>query len=152
MNKNPIYDLTKISIASKKLKLDEKKNPNDKKSGLKKMETQGAEGLKQPEKKPRPPVNPKKPMVKIPSKDSGYSSRSQNSSRSVGSRVLKHRDSRERLKNPEDAETDSEASSSVNYAFKSGVLIKQNSRGNVSNPRDFSLTRDMLSGKIVYFI
>ncbi|XP_046574320.1 sodium channel protein 1 brain-like [Haliotis rubra] len=128
MNQNPIYDLTKITIASRKMKGDDKKK-KDKKAELKKNDTQGTEGLKQPQKKPRPPVNPKKPMVKIPSKDSGYSSRSQNSSRSVGSRVLKHRDSRERLKNPEDAETDSEASSSINYAFK-GTLIKQNSRGN----------------------
>jgi hypothetical protein len=66
----------------------------------------------------RKPVNPQKPLVKIPSmdsKDSGYSSQSQRSSNTgkppVKTKALVHQNSREVLRNPEDAESVSEGGS-----------------------------------------
>ncbi|XP_041373843.1 sodium channel protein 1 brain-like [Gigantopelta aegis] len=124
---NPIYELAKLTVNKRVSSNNEGKHKTDDSARDSPSKHKGwshmLENKMKPGEKPKDPVNPLKPMVKKVSKDSGYSSRSQNS----GAKSIKY-DSHEHLNN---IESESEASGSgVGIRTTVKDLIKQESRGN----------------------
>lgn len=122
---NAMYDLAKLTSKSKQMHehakdlVEEKHNP-DKAGAKNDAKNDSPKNAKKPQKPTnsqkitvspaKKPVNPQKPLVKVPSMDSGYSSQSQRSNSKPKGKPLVHQNSREVLRNPEDAETASEGS------------------------------------------
>lgn len=153
-----MYDLAKLTVKSKEIAhhakelvhekhvQDETAKPDAKNASPKNKKTQ-----KTPVSPAKKSVNPQKPLVKVPSMDSGYSSQSQRSNNKPKGKNLVHQNSREVLRNPEDAETASEGSApevgkggtaATHVTFKDSQsvlefksknpLVKQESMGTVS--------------------
>ena len=165
-----MYDLAKLTIKNKAIHEHakdslEKKHHHDDGGKAKGNASGGArnanaknKGQKMnhvsPAKTPKKPVNPQKPLVKVPSMDSGYSTQSQRSNSKVPvgkEKPLVHQNSREVLRNPEDADAASDVSASdpasartagSHVTFKDSQsalefkqknpLVKQESMGTVS--------------------
>ena len=122
---NAMYDLAKLTMKSKQMhehakESVEEKHSHDKAGGKNEAKNSSPTNSKKPQKPingqkitvspAKKPVNPQKPLVKVPSMDSGYSSQSQRSNSKPKGKPLVHQNSREVLRNPEDAETASEGS------------------------------------------
>ncbi|KAK7492680.1 hypothetical protein BaRGS_00016159, partial [Batillaria attramentaria] len=140
------------SMTSPRARVDSKSTANKRAGGPRKP-TNSQKITVSPAKKQ--PVNPLKPLVKNASIDSGFSTHSQRSVNKPAGKHLVHQNSREVLRNPEDAETASEGSgpemtgrsgtgtvgSHVSFKDSTSVmeykqrnpLVKQESQGTVSS-------------------
>ncbi|XP_055956481.1 sodium channel protein 1 brain [Patella vulgata] len=122
---NPLYDVAIISVANKR----KQKNRDNKESKLELDKRRGSHWPKISTVNPKfSPVNPNKPMIKKPSKDSGFSENMKGTRK-----VIRHSDSQDKL----DSDMMSMSSGSETKGKPKNILrkilIKQDSAGNVSS-------------------